>query len=75
MQSKNSQLLQHRTRQSTSKQEQHNNQLTTKGITHDRYKNYFDLLYNVQECYFCHNFVHKDSNCHLKDRKIDTRVN
>ena len=75
MQSKNSQLLQHRTRQSTSKQEQHTTQCTTKGITHDRYNNSFNLLYNEPECYVCHNFGHKASNCHLKDYKTDTRVN
>ena len=37
--------------------------------------NLFDLLYNEPECYICHNFGHKDSNCHLKDYKIDPRVN
>jgi len=75
MQSKNSQLLWHRTRQSTSKQEQHTTQFTTKGITHDRYYKSFDLLYNEPECYVCHNFGHKASNCHLKDYKTDPRVN
>ena len=75
MQSKNNQLLQHRTRQPGSKEEQHTNQLTTKGITHDRYNNSFDLLYNEPECYVCHNFGHKASNCHLMDYKTDPRVN
>ena len=70
MQSKNIQLLQHRTRQSASKQELH----TTQRITHDRYNNSFDLLYNEPECYVCHNFGHKASKCHLKDYKTDPRV-
>ena len=75
MQSKNNQLLQHRTRQLVSKQELHTAQFATKGITHDRYNNSFDLLYNEPECYVCHNFGHKASNFHLKDYKIDPRVN
>ena len=37
--------------------------------------NSFDLLYNEPECYVCHNFGHKASNCHLKDYKTDPRVN
>ena len=75
MQSKNSQLLRHRTRQSTSKQKPHTTQFTTKGITLDKYNNSFHLLYNEPECYVCHNFGHKDSNCHLKDYKTGPRVN
>ena len=75
MQSKNSQLLQHRTKQSVRKQEQHTTQFTTKRITHDRNNNSFDLLYNEPKCYVCHNFGHKASNCHLKDYKTDPRFN
>ena len=67
--------MQHRKRQSARKQEQHTTQFTTKGITHDRYNNSFDLLYNDPECYVCHNFGHKASNYHMKDYKIDPRVN
>ena len=48
---------------------------TAQRITHDRYNNSFDLLYNEPECYVCHNFGHKASNCHLKDYKTDPRVN
>ena len=58
-----------------SKQEQHTTQFTTKRRTHDRHMNSFDLLYNETECYICHNFVHKASNCHLKDYKTDPRMN
>ena len=75
MQSKNSESLQHKTRQSGNKQEQHTTQFTTKGITHDIYNNSFDLLYNEPEYYVCHNFGHKASNCHLKDYKTNPRVN
>ena len=75
IQSKNNQLLQHRTRQSTSKQEPHITQSTTKTITHDRNNNSFDLLYKERECYVFHKFGHKDSNCHLKDYKTDPRMN
>ena len=71
MQSRNNQGLQHRTRKSASKQEVH----TTQRITHDRNKNPFDLLYNEPECYVCHNFGHKASNCHLKDYKTNPRLN
>ena len=67
--SKNSQLLQHRRRQSMSKQEHRTTQFRTKIRTHDRHINSFDLLYNEPECYFCHNFGHKDSDCHLKKYK------
>ena len=75
MQSKNSQLLRHRTRQSTSKQEQHTTQFTTKRITHDRNNNSFDLLYNEPKCYIYRKFGHKDSNCHMKDYKTEPRMN
>ena len=63
--------MQHRTRQLASKQELH----TTQRITHERYNNSFDLLYNERECYVCHNLGHKASICHPKDYKIDPRVN
>ena len=32
-------------------------------------------MYNEPECYVCHNFGHKASNCHLKDYKTDPRLN
>ena len=73
--SKNSQLLQHRTRQTMSKQEQHTTYFTTKRRTHDRHINSFDLLYDEPECYVCHNFGHKDSDCHLNNYKTYSRVN
>ena len=75
MQSKNSRLLQHRTKHSKNKQEQRTTQFTTKRITHDRNNSSFDLLYNEPKCYVCHNFGHKASKCHLKDYKTDPRVN
>jgi hypothetical protein len=58
--SKNKQLLQHRNRQLGSRQ-----QCT----------NYFDLLYNEPECYICHKFGHKSLDCHLKNYKVDPRIN
>ena len=58
-----------------SKQEHHTTQFTTKRRTRDRHINSFDLLYNAPECYVCHNFGHKASNCHLKDYKTDPRLN
>jgi len=73
--SKNSKLLQRRTRQSVSKQEYHTTQFTTKGRTHVRHNNIFYLLYNEPECYVCHNFGHKASNCHMKNYKTKPRMN
>ena len=73
--SNNSEFLQHRTRQSVSKQEHRTNLFITKGRTHVRHINPFDLLYNEPECYVCHNFGHKASKFHLKDYKIDPRMN
>jgi hypothetical protein len=58
--SQNEQRLQHRTKQSVSRQ--HRN-------------NYFDPLYNEPECYICHNFGHKALDCHLKNYKVDPRIN
>jgi hypothetical protein len=52
--------LQHRTRQSVSRQ-----QCT----------NYFYLFYNEPECYICHNFGHKSLDCHFKNYKVDSRIN
>jgi hypothetical protein len=56
----NAQLLKHRTKQSMSRQ--HSN-------------NYFDPFYNELECYICHNFGHKALYCHLKNYKVDPRIN
>ena len=72
IQSKNSQLLQHRTRKSASKQEQHRTQFTTKRITHDRNNNSFDLLYNEPECCVCHNFGHKAQSFLFKSKKASS---
>jgi hypothetical protein len=36
--------------------------------------NDFDLLNNELECYNYHNFVHKATNCHLKNYKVDLRI-
>ena len=58
-----------------SKQKQNTNRFTIKTITHDRHINSYDLLYNEPECYVCHNFGHKASNCHIKNYKIGLRVN
>ena len=37
--------------------------------------NHFDLLNNELEFYNYHNFVHKAANCHLKNYKVDPRIN
>ena len=71
MQSRDNQRLQHITRKSANKKELH----TAQRITHDKNNNSFGLLYNEPECYVCHNFGHKDLNCHLKDCKIDSSLN
>jgi hypothetical protein len=39
------------------------------------YNNNFDLLSNEIECYNCHNFGHKAANFHLKNYKVDPRIN
>ena len=49
--SNNNQLLQHRGRQSMSKQESYTTQFTTRRRIHDKNINPFDLLYNEPECY------------------------
>ena len=71
----NDELLQHRTRHSLSNQQLHTTQFTTERITHNRHIDPFDLLYNETECYIYHNFGHKALDCHLKNYKIDPRVN
>ena len=58
-----------------SKQEHCTNQFTTKGRTHVRHINPFDLLYNEPKCYVCHNFGHKASNYHMKNYKTKPRMN
>jgi len=32
-------------------------------------------LYNEPECYVCHNFGHKASNCYMKNYKTEPRMN
>jgi len=73
--SSNNQILQHRARQSMRKQEHHTTQPPTRRRVQDRNVNPFDLLYNEPECYVCHNFEHKASECYMKDYKADSRVN
>ena len=67
--SNNNQLLQHRVRQSRSKQEHHTTHPQTRRRVQDINVNPFDLLYNEPECYVCHNFGHEGSECYLKDYK------
>jgi hypothetical protein len=59
MRSRNKQYLQHRTKQPMSRQS---------------CTNHFDLLNIELECYNCHNFDHKATNCHLKNYKADPRI-
>ena len=44
-------------------------------MSRQRCNNHFDLLNNELECYNCHNFGHKDENCHLKNYKTNPRIN
>jgi hypothetical protein len=44
-------------------------------MSRQRCKNHFDLLKNEVECYSCHNFGHKAANCHMKNNKVDPRIN
>jgi hypothetical protein len=44
-------------------------------MSRQRCNNNFDLLNNEIECYNCHNFGHKATNCHLKNYKVDPRIN
>jgi hypothetical protein len=57
--SRNKQYLQHRTKQPMSRQS---------------CTNHFDVLNNDLECYNCHNFSHKDANCHLNNYKADPSI-
>jgi hypothetical protein len=43
-------------------------------MSRQRCNNNFDLLNNEIECYNCHNFGHKATNCHLKNYKADPRI-
>ena len=71
----NNQMLQHRVRQSMSKQERHTTQPPIRRRVQDINVNPFDLLYNELGCYVCHNFGHKASYCYLKDYKPYSRLN
>jgi hypothetical protein len=44
-------------------------------MSRQRCNNHFDLLNNELECYNYHNFGHKAANCHLKNYKVDPRIN
>jgi hypothetical protein len=44
-------------------------------MSRQRFNNHFDLLNNELECYNYHNFSHKDANFHLKNYKVDPRIN
>ena len=32
-------------------------------------------MYNDLECYICHNYGHKSLKCHLKNYRLDSRMN
>ena len=40
----------------------------------NRNANLFDLLYNERECYICHNFGHKATECNLKENKTEPNM-
>jgi hypothetical protein len=43
-------------------------------MSRQRRTNHFYLLNNEFECYNCHNFNHKATNCHLENYKADPRI-
>ena len=57
-----------------SQQEHHSIPSPTRRRAHARNINSFELLYNMPECYICHNFGHKATKCYLKNYESDSRV-
>ena len=55
----NNQVLQHKVKQSMIQQEHHSIPSPTRRRAHARNINSFESLYNMPECYICHNFGHK----------------
>ena len=49
-------------------------QSAIKRRTQNRNTNPFDLLYNETECYICHNFGHKATECNLKENKTEPKM-
>ena len=66
------QMLQHRVKQSMSKQQHHSTPSPTR--RNARNINSFELLYNRPKCYICHNFGHKTTECYLKNYESNSRV-
>ena len=71
----NNKLLKNRTRQSLNNHQLHPTQFTIERRSHNRHTNHFDLLYNEPEFYICHNYGHKELKCHLKNYRLDSRMN
>ena len=66
--------MHHGVRQSVRKQDHYIIPPSNKRGIHDRNVNTFDLLYNEPECYICHNYGHKASECNLKNHITYSKV-
>jgi hypothetical protein len=75
--SMNNYLSQQRLRQPSNKQPQTINQVMTGRriqVRHNNnyeHNNRYDLLFSEPECYICHNYGHKATDCHLKNYNLD----
>jgi hypothetical protein len=75
--SMNNYLPQQRLRQPSNKQPQTINQVMTGRriqVRHNNnyeHNNRYDLLFSEPECYICHNYGHKATDCHLKNYNPD----
>jgi hypothetical protein len=58
-------------RQPSKKPSQTTNHLMDGKRTHVKNKNCYDPLFNEPECYICHNYGHKATNCRLKNYEPD----
>jgi hypothetical protein len=73
----NNYLSQQRLRQPSNKQPQTINQVMTRRRIHVRHNNNYehnnryDLLFSELECYICHNYGHKATDCNLKNYNPD----
>ena len=54
--------------------QQRRSRINKQSMSRQRCNYNFDLLNNEIECYNCHNFGHKVTNCHLKNYKADPRI-
>ena len=67
----NNYLPQQRLRQTSNKQSQIMNYAITGRRTQEKHNNRYELLFSEPECYICHDYGHKATNCHLKKYNPD----